>query len=231
MADRESSSLASRLLSPIADVRAGEATTALLMFAYSFLAMTSYNIIKPITRSQFINSLGADNLPWVQFGSGMLIGVLMQGYSKVMTFVPRRWTVPVTQGGLVGLLLLFWFLFTQVGGEWISVGFYFLGLIFGLLTISQFWTIANDVYDARQAKRLFGLIGGGASLGGAMGAGLTTLLVEELGQNTMLIVSAAILAVCMGIVITVIKRESQAGASDASKTGEEESVGGGEALK
>ena len=64
MADRPSSSLASRLLSPIAEVRPGEATTALLMFAYSFLAMTSYNIVKPITRSQFINSLGADNLPW-----------------------------------------------------------------------------------------------------------------------------------------------------------------------
>ena len=127
-----------------------------------------------------------------------------------MTFVPRRWMMPVTQARPRRILLLFWFLF-QTGGEWISVGFYFLGLIFGLLTISQFWTIANDVYDARQAKRLFGLIGGGASLGGAMGAGLTTLLVEELGQNTMLIVSAAILAVCMGIVITVIKREQKAG--------------------
>ena len=37
--------------------------TALLMFLFSFLAMTSYNIIKPITRSEFISSLGADNLP------------------------------------------------------------------------------------------------------------------------------------------------------------------------
>ena len=41
------------------------------MFLYSFLAMTSYNIIKPITRSEFIASLGADNLPWVQFGAGV----------------------------------------------------------------------------------------------------------------------------------------------------------------
>ena len=40
------------------------------MFLYSFLAMTSYNIIKPITRSEFIASLGADNLPYVQFGAG-----------------------------------------------------------------------------------------------------------------------------------------------------------------
>ena len=33
------------------------------MFAYLFLAMTGYNILKPITRSKFITSLGADNLP------------------------------------------------------------------------------------------------------------------------------------------------------------------------
>ena len=56
-------SLLTRLLSPLAELRAGEGGTALLMFAYSFLAMTSYNIVKPVTRSKFITSLGADNLP------------------------------------------------------------------------------------------------------------------------------------------------------------------------
>ena len=55
------------------------------------------------------------------------------------------------------------------------MGFYLLGLILGLLLISQFWTLANDIYDARQAKRVFGFIGGGASLGGMTGAGLTAL--------------------------------------------------------
>ncbi|HXG87756.1 MAG TPA: Npt1/Npt2 family nucleotide transporter [Vicinamibacterales bacterium] len=230
--ERSSGSLVARLLSPIAQLREGEATTALLMFAYSFLAMTSYNIVKPITRSQFITSLGPDNLPWVQFVAGMLIGVLMQGYSRVIALVPRRWTVPVTQAGMIVLLLLFWVLFTRVGAEWVSVGFYVLGLILGLLLISQFWTIANDVYEPRQAKRLFGMIGGGASLGGAMGAGLTAGLVQRLGQNTMLIVSAGILSLCMAIVVWVLRREKSAGRSDATKTGEtEEGVSGAEAFR
>ncbi|HEX6048695.1 MAG TPA: hypothetical protein VFZ21_05495, partial [Gemmatimonadaceae bacterium] len=66
------------------------------MFTYSFLAMTSYNIVKPITRSRFIDSLGADNLPWVQFAAGILIGIVMQAYSRVIGLVPRRWMVPVT---------------------------------------------------------------------------------------------------------------------------------------
>ena len=66
----ERPSLLARLLRPIVQLRDGEATTALLMFLYSFLAMTSYNIIKPITRSEFISSLGADNLPYVHVRDG-----------------------------------------------------------------------------------------------------------------------------------------------------------------
>jgi ATP/ADP translocase/HEAT repeat protein/CRP-like cAMP-binding protein len=201
------------------------------MFAYSFLAMTGYNIVKPITRSQYINSLGPDNLPWVQFGAGMLIGFLMQGYSRIIRMVPRRWTVPVTQAGMVIAMLAFWVLFTYFRAEWVSVAFYIVGLILGILLISQFWTIANDVYDPRQAKRIFGLIGGGASLGGAMGGWLTFQFVERLGQTNMLLVSAVILTICMAIVVLVLRREKQAGVSDASKTGEEESVSRGEAFE
>ena len=223
-------SLLTRWLAPLAELRSGEGATALLLFLYSFLAMTSYNIVKPVTRSQFITSLGADNLPWVQFAAGMVIGVLMQAYTKLIANVPRRWTIPVTQAGMIVLLVLFWVLFTQVGGEWVSVGFYLYGLVLGILLISQFWTLANDIYDPRQAKRLFGLIGGGASLGGAMGAAITATLVERLGAKSMLLVSATILAICLAIVVRIIRTNERAGQSDASKTGEEASLGGGEAL-
>src|SRR5690349_7531491 len=66
----ERPSLLARLLRPIVQLRDGESTTALLMFLYSFLAMTSYNIVKPISKSEFISSLGADQLPWVTFAMG-----------------------------------------------------------------------------------------------------------------------------------------------------------------
>lgn len=223
-------SFVARLLAPIAEIRPGEGATVLLLFLYSFLAMTSYNVVKPVTRSQFITSLGASNLPWVQFASGLIIGLVMQAYSKAMTAVPRRWTIPVTQAGMIVLLVVFWVLFTRVGAEWVSVAFYLFGLILGILFISQFWTLANDIYDPRQAKRLFGLIGGGASLGGATGAGLTASLVEKLGTTTMLLVSAVIMAACLGIVVLILRTNAQAGQSDAAKTGEEEGVSGGEAV-
>ena len=221
MADRPSGSLASRLLRPFAEVRPSETTTALLMFAYSFLAMTSYNIIQPITRSKFISDLGAENIPYVQFVAGLLIGVIMQGYVKGTALLPARWVIPVSQAALVGLLLTFWALF-QTGAEWVSAAFYLLGLIFAILLVSQFWSLANAIYDARQAKRLFGLIGGGTALGGVTGAGLTSLIAESVGTNTLLLWSAGALTLCIGIVILVLQREGNV----AAGPGGEEELGG-----
>jgi ATP:ADP antiporter, AAA family len=231
MSDSSAESLVSRLLRPLAQIRSGEATTALLMFGYSFLAMTGYNVLKPVTRGLFISNLGADNLPWVQFGAGVLIGLIMQAYSRVIALVPRRWMIPVTLAGMVTLLVLFWMAFRTGDARIVAAGFYLYGLILGILLISQFWTLANDVYDARQAKRLFGLIGAGSSLGGATGATLTATFVERFGANSMLLVSASILTLCFGIVVLVIQREKSAGMSDASKTGEEESVSSAEAFQ
>jgi len=220
--------LTTRLLSPFAQVRNHESATALLMFLYSFLAMTSYNIIQPITRSRFITDLGAENIPYVQFASGLIIGVLMQGYVKATSLIPRRWVVPVSQAAIAVLLVGFWVLF-QTGQEWVSAVFYLLGLIFAILLVSQFWALANAIYDARQAKRIFGFIGGGTALGGMMGAGITSLIAERVGTNNLLLWSAGTLVLCIGIVIIVLRRESQAVAEPTA--GEERGPGAAQALR
>ena len=217
-----------RVIDRIVTIRDGETATALMMFAYSFLAMTSYNILKPITRSQFISALGADNLPYVQLGAGLLIGVLMQWYSRGAALLPRRLVIPATLGVEALVLTLFWLLF-RTGAEWVSVAFYVLALILGILLTSQFWTLAIDIYDARQARRLFGFIGGGASLGGATGAGVTSLVVAELGTNNLLLVSAALLGLCAMLVTAIVRRERIS--TSALAVAGERGVGGGEALR
>ncbi len=217
-----------RLLEPIVLLREGEAATTVMMFLYSFLAMTSYNILKPITRSKFIDGLGADNLPYVQLAAGILIGVIMQGYSKVVGLLPRRWSIPITQAGMAGILVLFWVLF-QTNAAWVPVGFYLLGLILGILLISQFWTLANDIFDPRQAKRLFGFIGGGASLGGILGSTILTVFVTRVGTVNLLLVSAFGLVLCLILVGFIVKREG--GSVKSVATADEKGVGGQEAIR
>jgi AAA family ATP:ADP antiporter len=223
-------SLVQRALRPIVELREEESTTALMMFGYSFLAMTAYNIVQPITRSRFISSLGSENLPYVLLVSAFIIGFLMQGYSRLGALLPGRWLIPVTQGGMVALLITFWILFAA-GQEWVDVGFYLFGQIYAVLLISQFWTLANLIYDPRQAKRVFGFIGGGASLGGAVGSSITAFMVEEVGTTQLVLVSALVLAACAVLVMLIIRRSAGVEIKGLETAGEEKGVGGSEALR
>jgi AAA family ATP:ADP antiporter len=206
----------------------GERAVALLMFTYSFLAMAAWNILRPLTRSKFISDLGADNVPYVMLAAGVLIGLLMHQYTRAIRRLPRARVIPVTQTSIVAVLVAFWALL-RTDAVWVTVGFYFLGLFLGLLLISQFWTLANDIYDARQAKRLFGFIGGGASLGGAAGSGVTLALVRRLGTDNMILVGALILAACVVVVLAILSRHRLTGTADLGQ--EEEGVGAREAWR
>jgi AAA family ATP:ADP antiporter len=214
------------ILRPFGSFSAREGATALMMFSYSFLAMTTYTIVKPITRSKFISDLGADNLPYVQLTAGILIGLVMAGYSWLISRLPRKWALQITQAGIAALLLAFWVLF-KTKAEWVSVAFYFIGLILGILLISQFWTLANVVYDPRQAKRLFGFIGGGASLGGVAGS-LVTSLAKQVGTDNLVLVSATLMVVCLTVVSLVIHREQP---QEVDLQDEEKGVGARQALE
>lgn len=199
-------SIAGRTLRPLGEIRREEIASAVLMFAYAFLAMSAYNMIKPATRSKFIDALGADNIPYAQLAAGLVIGVLMAGYAWLMARLPQRWALQIIQVGLGMLLLAFWYLFHKPW-EWVSVAFYLFGLIFAVLVISQFWTLANLVYDARQAKRLFGFIGGGAPLGGIAGslAGKNPGFFG--GTVNLLLLAAPLMMLCAAIVSAIILRE------------------------
>jgi AAA family ATP:ADP antiporter len=213
-----------RLLSPIVQVREEETTTLLLMFFYSFLAMTGYNILKPLATGTFIAVLGARNLPIMILVAGPVIALIMQVYTAAITRLPQRWVIQATQAGIVAVLVLFSVIF-RVDENWVSAsGVYLFRLILGVLLLSQFWTLANDVYDPRQAKRFFGFIGGGAALGGLTASFLVQRTVERLGFNNLLLVSAALICCCMGIVTAVLHRSKNVRLKDITSAGEKKGV-------
>lgn len=225
-----SSRILARALRPFAQIEGRETITALLMFSYSFLAMTAYNVIKPATRSKFIESLGAENLPYVQLTAGVLIGLIMAGYSWLLSRLPRRWCLPIMQGGIAALLFGFWYLFAG-GQAWVSVAFYLTGLVLGILLISQFWTLANVVYDPRQAKRLFGFIGGGSSLGGVLGSLLVEKLARRVGTSNLLLFSATFMVMSAIVVSIVIQREQLGRNARLLATSKEKGASGRKALQ
>ena len=222
-----------RILSPIVQFREHETATGLLMFFYSFLVITAYSAVKPLTQSAFIRDLGADNLPHVLLAAGLLIGVVMSWYVRVFSRLPRRWSLPIMQALMAALLFVFWFLF-QTGQQWVSVAFYLYGYgVLGVLLVSQFWTLTNLLYDARQAKRLFGFIGGGAPLGGVAGSAIA-VNAAAIGSTNLLLLGAVLLVLCVGVTTLIIVRERPTVAvapAQGADQGTEERVGGLEAIQ
>jgi AAA family ATP:ADP antiporter len=60
--------------------------------------------------------------------------------------------------------------------------------------VSVFWSFMADIYNNRQARRLFGFIAAGGTVGALAGPALTTLLVQPLGARNLLLVSALLLS-------------------------------------
>src|SRR6266849_2074676 len=66
----------------------------------------------------------------------------------------------------------------------------------GSLVVIQFWTMANDVFHAREAKRLFGLIGAGGTLANVIFGLLVSRYARRIGAPNLLWLMVVQLASC-----------------------------------
>src|SRR5919197_451271 len=104
-------------------------------------------------------------------------------------------------------VLLFWWLFRRHPFALLPGVFYVWVNCFGIIAPVQAWSFANSQFDTRQAKRLFGLIGAGASFGAILGGLLARVLVRRVGGaiNLLLVPLGLILAAAAVVAIANAK--------------------------
>src|SRR5437867_393226 len=191
-----------RLLSLFAEVRRGEAGTALLMALNIFLLLTCYYVIKPV-REALILSVpgGAEIKSYASAGQVILLLFFIPAYSAFANRVNRirliTWVTAFFIACLIGFYLLARARLPSLG----IVFFLWIG-IFNMMIVAQFWSFANDIYSAEQGKRLFAIVAFGGTAGAILGAGIAKALIGPVGVNQLMLVSAGILAV--SVVITRI---------------------------
>ncbi|MEL6821867.1 MAG: hypothetical protein AAFP70_08915, partial [Calditrichota bacterium] len=165
------------LLTKFVDIRDGETSRAMLMFSYIFLIICCLLIIKPVRNSLFLARFGAAQLPYAFILVAAIAGIVSTIYSRYASRVRLDLLIRASTIIILSNLLLFWtLLYFDYEGGWFIYAFYVWSAIFGAITTSQFWILANYVFNAREAKRLFGFIGAGAISGGIFGGYLTSFL-------------------------------------------------------
>jgi len=187
-----------RFLKKAFDIRAGEESRTILMTCFIFLVISSLMIVKPVSTSLFLSKLGASKLPLVFLLVAVLAGAISTFYSRFLKKAPLNHLIIRTlQISIASLILLWCFLYIDYLKDWVLYAFYIWVAIFALVATSQFWILANQLFNPREAKRLFGLIGAGAISGGIFGGYLTNFLAPVLGSENMLLVCGGLLSLCI----------------------------------
>jgi AAA family ATP:ADP antiporter len=187
-------------LKKVFDIRQGEVLRASLMQLNIFLIISTLLIVKPTVNGLFLTEMGIEALPLAFVLVAVFAVLISTLYARFLGKASLQKIILITLSTSVGLFILFGILLRlQVVGGWILYAFYIWVAIFGVLTASQFWILANVVFNAREAKRLFGFIGAGAIAGGIFGGYLTSLLAESIGSENLVFVGAGLLSLCIPI--------------------------------
>jgi ATP:ADP antiporter, AAA family len=192
-----------KLLSFFADVRAGEGPGVLLMTLNVFLLLFAYYILKTVREALILTEGGAYIKAYSAAGQAALLMVLVPLYGMIGSRVKR--IVLVAGLGLFFASNLVLFYGFGAAGAKEGVVFYIWVGIFNVFVVSQFWAFANDIYTEAQGKRLFAMIGVGASLGAWLGAQSAAELVKRLNLSPyqLQLIGAVILVVSVAITVTV----------------------------
>ncbi|HEX6974745.1 MAG TPA: Npt1/Npt2 family nucleotide transporter, partial [Vicinamibacterales bacterium] len=197
------------------DVRSGEGLPVLLAFLYIAAVIASFLLAKPIRNGLFLGQFSAYSLVYVYAAVPLALTAFVHVHARVSARFGQRtvtiWTLVFFSANVV----LFWIAFRFFRVPGLPAVFYVWVNCFGVIAPVQAWSFTNSLFDTRQARRLFGLIGAGASLGSVIAGLMALFLVRVVGGTAnMLLVLAALILCAAAIVWTaaVYTRQARTGA-------------------
>jgi ATP:ADP antiporter, AAA family len=196
MSQRNSPSWLANALKSLAGVEPHELSAVVLSMLYFFFLFGSYSVVKPV-RDAMGTVYGVKHLNELFLGTfigTLILAPLYAGMAarlKLSTFLP--WVYGFIALTIVGFCALF--AGGKVSDRWVAAGFYIWVSVFNMLIISVFWSFMADIFSRTQAKRLFGFIAAGGTVGGIAGPAIATFLATRVGNNGLMLISAAGFAV------------------------------------
>ena len=163
-------------------------------FAYFFLLLSSYYVLRPV-RDALAVELGAQALQRLFTATLVAMLVLVPVFGWLASRLPRARLLPAVYAFFAVNLLVFTLeLDARVFFVWLSV--------FNLFVVSVFWSFMSDIFDTRQAARLYGTIAAGGSSGAIAGPLIATLVPQS---GVLLAVSALLLTATVPCILALAR--------------------------
>jgi AAA family ATP:ADP antiporter len=229
MAATHPPSIFARLLRAVAAIELYELKAVILSMLYFFFLFGSYSVVKPV-RDAMGTVYGMDRIQELFTATFVASFLFAPLYAGLAARIKLSMFLPWVYGFVALTILVFYALFTgaRYQERWIAAAFYVWVSTFNMLIISVFWTFMADIFSRSQAKRLFGFIAAGGTVGGIVGPALATFLAKRIGNNDLMLISAAGF-IATAVLVRLLAQEKQkllAAGGEGQRTSLDHRLGG-----
>jgi AAA family ATP:ADP antiporter len=192
MAGQHSGPSSARWLRAAAAIAPYELKAVILSMLYFFFLFGSYAIVKPV-RDTMGTVYGMERIQELLTATFAASFVFAPLYGLLASRLKLAALLPWVYGFVAITVLAFYLLFSAgwYRERWLAAAFYVWVSTFNVLIISVFWSFMADTFAPAQAKRLFGLIAAGGTLGSIAGPALALFLGQRVGNEGLMLISAA----------------------------------------
>ncbi len=170
-----------------------------------FLLAAAHSLFDIGATALLIRHLGPDTLPEVYMGSAVALIFVGVVIIPIIDRLDRAKLFSVILIAFAGILLVSPS-FADLAPALIYRELYIACYVMKSLVFLQFWLLAGDLFDMRQAKRLFPILLGFSLMGGLMASGATALLAGYFATESFLATAGVLLAVAIVPVTWVAQR-------------------------
>ncbi|MGH8136166.1 MAG: NTP/NDP exchange transporter [Steroidobacteraceae bacterium] len=192
MSDARQLSSFERLLSVVTKVEPGEGRCIAILCLQAFLLMVAYYLIRPVREALILTEGDAELRSYAVGVQALLLILIIPVYGLLVRRIsPDR--VFQRVNAFFALNLVVFFLLGQAGLKFGFVFFVWCSL-FAVMTVTQFWAFATDLFSVKCGQRLFSVIAVGVSAGALTGSRLASAGFNSIGAHGLMLASAAVLA-------------------------------------
>src|SRR5688572_14090208 len=175
------------------------------MLAHSFFMGLATVLFETAASALFLARFGSASLPYVYVAAALLNTAAGFAYSRLSARTSFARLMGGTLWLLVASVVALRLGLSMTGAAALTFFLLVWYRAISILTDLEYWAVAARLYDVRQAKRLFPVIGSGEVIARIGGSFAVPFLVHAMGVENLLAVSAAALAACLAIVGVVLR--------------------------
>ena len=178
----------------LTDLRRGERARTALGFVVLLLVVGSYTIVKAVREAVFLSRFSVTELSLVALGLAAVSGTMVAVYLRATSGVAQN-RVLVGSYVVVALTIMLLAIALRDGDPpgWLPWLLYAWSSLFGVFIVMQFWLLLSNLFDVREAKRAFAVVGIGAVMGGLVGGVVARALASRVAAFGLLLIAAAML--------------------------------------